>query len=83
MKMMKAAVALGMALTMTVTGASAVFAEGETLSVATDFEVKTAGTVARASEENAFMVLNQARRRSVPYGQRTTSSSRLFAIPTR
>ena len=38
MKMMKAAVALGMALTMTVTGASAVFAEGETLSVATDFE---------------------------------------------
>ena len=41
MKMMKAAVALGMALTMTVTGASAVFAEGETLSVATDFEVKT------------------------------------------
>ena len=41
MKMMKAAVALGMALTMTVTGASAVFAEGETLSVATDFEIKT------------------------------------------
>ena len=39
MKMMKAAVALGMALTMTVTGASAVFAEGETLSVATDFEI--------------------------------------------
>ena len=41
MKMMKAAVALGMALTMTVTGASAVFAEGESLSVATDFEIKT------------------------------------------
>ena len=41
MKMMKAAVALGMALTMTVTGASAVFAEGEPLSVATDFEIKT------------------------------------------
>ena len=59
MKMMKAAVALGMALTMTVTGASAVFAEGETLSVATDFEVKTLVPWA-ASEENAFMVLNQA-----------------------
>ena len=59
MKMMKAAVALGMALTMTVTGASAVFAEGEPLSVATDFEVKTLVPWA-ASEENAFMVLNQA-----------------------
>ena len=59
MKMMKAAVALGMALTMTVTGASAVFAEGETLSVATDFEIKTLVPWA-ASEENAFLVLNQA-----------------------
>ena len=57
--MMKAAVALGMALTMTVTGASAVFAEGETLSVATDFEIKTLVPWA-ASEENAFLVLNQA-----------------------
>ncbi len=60
MKMMKAAVALGMALTMTVTGASAVFAEGEIpLSVATDFEIKTLVPWA-ASEENAFLVLNQA-----------------------
>ena len=59
MKMMKAAVALGMALTMTVTGASAVFAEGEPLSVATDFEIKTLVPWA-ASEENAFLVLNQA-----------------------
>ena len=59
MKMMKAAVALGMALTMTVTGASAVVAEGETLSVATDFEIKTLVPWA-ASEENAFLVLNQA-----------------------
>lgn len=44
---------------MTVTGASAVFAEGETLSVATDFEIKTLVPWA-ASEENAFLVLNQA-----------------------
>ena len=78
MKMMKAAVALGMALTMTVTGASAVFAEGETLSVATDFEVKTLVPWA-ASEENAFLVLNQ-QKRDCSVWMRTTSLSRLFAI---
>ena len=77
MKMMKAAVALGMALTMTVTGASAVFAEGETLSVATDFEIKTLVPWA-ASEENAFLVLNQAEEGLFRMDE--NSLSRLFAI---
>ena len=62
MKMMKAAVALGMALTMTVTGASAVFAEGETLSVATDFEIKT--LVPWAASEG-----------TVPYGREQPASA--------
>ena len=81
---MKAAVALGMALTMTVTGASAVFAEGETLSVATDFEIKTLVPWA-ASEENAFLVLNQAeeglfRMDVIPRSFNTSSRHTFIAI---
>ena len=70
-----------MALTMTITGASAVFAEGETLSVATDFGLRLWYRGLHPGE--CIYGTEPGRRRSVRMDEEQPAAAAFFAIPTR